>query len=395
MEETAQNFEKRFFYKQIIDFHCPSKILSHTSKLYNFFKITGPYCRPISSGVTSSQSLYNFISLPKNYTFYKNFFIISEAEQKQIVYIRSSSSLPHRKICQLSTGDPLELLEADEVLDPVNGGGLQDLVPCELTHSLCGLLALLLGLADPDELVALAQEGRHALASVIGRHVERFSALQRKKAYCRRNAKFGSLVFFSPRRDEWKGIQKWQSISQLRQFSRDVCAIHLNKHQEQKTKERFSFQPCLKVHVWTQRKGGRGGGRLSIRLMAITVPLLCKKEVVRPRGGGGQWGEGVGQCDPVYKAILKVANITILGETPVLIWTLHTPPNIGIKIGVYFGVVDQDTVGSVTFSRINVFGKKSFRIRTAPDPKWILCKNYSEKLKNLTIFSTKMLNLKT
>jgi hypothetical protein len=31
MEETAQNFEKRFFYKQILDFQCPSKIVCHIS----------------------------------------------------------------------------------------------------------------------------------------------------------------------------------------------------------------------------------------------------------------------------------------------------------------------------------------------------------------------------
>ncbi len=38
MEETAQNF-----YKQILEFHSPSKILCHTSKLWNFVKIIGPY----------------------------------------------------------------------------------------------------------------------------------------------------------------------------------------------------------------------------------------------------------------------------------------------------------------------------------------------------------------
>ncbi len=42
---TAQYFEKRFFYKQTFDFHCPSKILCLTSKLRNFVKITGPYYR--------------------------------------------------------------------------------------------------------------------------------------------------------------------------------------------------------------------------------------------------------------------------------------------------------------------------------------------------------------
>jgi hypothetical protein len=43
------------------------------------------------------------------------------------------------------------------------------------------VLSYLLGLADADEFVALAQEGRHALASVVGRHVERLSALQERK----------------------------------------------------------------------------------------------------------------------------------------------------------------------------------------------------------------------
>ncbi len=43
MQETAQYFEKQFFYKQILDFNCPSKILCLTSKLRNFVKITGPY----------------------------------------------------------------------------------------------------------------------------------------------------------------------------------------------------------------------------------------------------------------------------------------------------------------------------------------------------------------
>jgi hypothetical protein len=33
---------KNGFYKQILDFHCPSKILCHTSILWNFVKITGP-----------------------------------------------------------------------------------------------------------------------------------------------------------------------------------------------------------------------------------------------------------------------------------------------------------------------------------------------------------------
>ncbi len=31
------------FYMQILKFHCPSKILCHTSKLWNIVKFTGPY----------------------------------------------------------------------------------------------------------------------------------------------------------------------------------------------------------------------------------------------------------------------------------------------------------------------------------------------------------------
>ncbi len=34
--------KNRFFYKQILEFHCPSKILCLASNLWNFVKITGP-----------------------------------------------------------------------------------------------------------------------------------------------------------------------------------------------------------------------------------------------------------------------------------------------------------------------------------------------------------------
>ncbi len=44
MQETAQYFEKCLFYKQVLDSHRPSKILCNTSNLWNFVKITGPYC---------------------------------------------------------------------------------------------------------------------------------------------------------------------------------------------------------------------------------------------------------------------------------------------------------------------------------------------------------------
>ncbi len=40
---NRSKFWKTVFYKQILDFHCPSKILCHTSNLWNFVKITGRY----------------------------------------------------------------------------------------------------------------------------------------------------------------------------------------------------------------------------------------------------------------------------------------------------------------------------------------------------------------
>jgi hypothetical protein len=41
-QETAQYFKKRFL-EEVLDFYRPFKSLCHTSKLYNFAKITGPY----------------------------------------------------------------------------------------------------------------------------------------------------------------------------------------------------------------------------------------------------------------------------------------------------------------------------------------------------------------
>ena len=40
---NRSKFWKTVFYKQILDFQCPSEILCHTSNLWNFVKITGPY----------------------------------------------------------------------------------------------------------------------------------------------------------------------------------------------------------------------------------------------------------------------------------------------------------------------------------------------------------------
>ncbi len=39
MQKIGQYFEKLFFYKQVLDFHIPFKILCHTSKSWNFVKI--------------------------------------------------------------------------------------------------------------------------------------------------------------------------------------------------------------------------------------------------------------------------------------------------------------------------------------------------------------------
>ncbi len=40
---NRSKFRKMVIYKQSLDFHCPSKILCHTSNLWNFVKITGLY----------------------------------------------------------------------------------------------------------------------------------------------------------------------------------------------------------------------------------------------------------------------------------------------------------------------------------------------------------------
>ena len=41
---NSSKFRKPVIHKQILDFHCHSKILCQTSKLWNFVKITGLYC---------------------------------------------------------------------------------------------------------------------------------------------------------------------------------------------------------------------------------------------------------------------------------------------------------------------------------------------------------------
>ncbi len=40
--QNRSKFRKTVFYKQILDFQCPSNILCHTSNFWNFVKITGP-----------------------------------------------------------------------------------------------------------------------------------------------------------------------------------------------------------------------------------------------------------------------------------------------------------------------------------------------------------------
>jgi hypothetical protein len=46
MHEIHQYFEKRFFYKQVLDFTRPCKILCHTSNDEIFVKISGPHSAP-------------------------------------------------------------------------------------------------------------------------------------------------------------------------------------------------------------------------------------------------------------------------------------------------------------------------------------------------------------
>ncbi len=70
-------FRKTVFYKQILDFQCPSKILCHTSNLWNFVKITGPYCTPLSSVTRVSPHPYPTVvrcpSQPYKLSFTPNF----------------------------------------------------------------------------------------------------------------------------------------------------------------------------------------------------------------------------------------------------------------------------------------------------------------------------------
>ncbi len=46
---NRSKFRKTVIYKQILEFHCPSEVLCHTSNLWNFVKITGPYWTYIST----------------------------------------------------------------------------------------------------------------------------------------------------------------------------------------------------------------------------------------------------------------------------------------------------------------------------------------------------------
>jgi hypothetical protein len=78
----------------------------------------------------------------------------------------------------MALADPLELLKADEILHAVDGRGLEDLVAGEFAHGLGGLVALLLGLVDGDELVALVQDGGANVPTIIRRSVEGLANLE-------------------------------------------------------------------------------------------------------------------------------------------------------------------------------------------------------------------------
>jgi hypothetical protein len=60
---NRSKFRKTVFYKQILDFHCPSKILCYTSNLWNFVKITGPYCSPFQHLLKSQDPVLSLNSV--------------------------------------------------------------------------------------------------------------------------------------------------------------------------------------------------------------------------------------------------------------------------------------------------------------------------------------------
>ncbi len=64
--------EETIFYKQILDFHCPAKILCHTSNLWNFVKITGPYCTGSGPAILAPQCRYEAIRVWSSTTFIVN-----------------------------------------------------------------------------------------------------------------------------------------------------------------------------------------------------------------------------------------------------------------------------------------------------------------------------------
>jgi hypothetical protein len=135
-------FRKTVFYKQILDFYCPFKILCDTSKLLDFVKITGPHCRlnvcfvatlkiadPFLSSYTGicgfgSDKIFSLIFLKLKYRIrgsksgniaycpssvqwpvsYQDPDLASEMDQIQILHKRMDSSLkpePNRIVLQI------------------------------------------------------------------------------------------------------------------------------------------------------------------------------------------------------------------------------------------------------------------------------------------------------
>jgi hypothetical protein len=60
MEGTTQYFGKRFFYKQVLEFHCPSKFLCPSSGRQNHWSLVQGQYLPMASG-GDLQFFYTFI----------------------------------------------------------------------------------------------------------------------------------------------------------------------------------------------------------------------------------------------------------------------------------------------------------------------------------------------
>ncbi len=100
---NRSKFRKIFFYKQILDFHCLSKIVWHTSKLWNFVNITGLYCTRTCTFWESNKQLQD---LPKSYLSQRLtsdiIFILGREENNDFFFTSSTVLHSHLKNHSLS-----------------------------------------------------------------------------------------------------------------------------------------------------------------------------------------------------------------------------------------------------------------------------------------------------